>query len=156
LVHRFPGRIGSHVGRWDGRIGGRRAPAGSYLISVRARDQAGNAGTAPPRLPPERDEVKGKPGLQIRYLAAVPPMVPVRAGEQASRRVASGGRPYTWARTRAGRSRPVAEGQGEGVRLTLPVPALAEPGPYLVELRAGDDVARVPLAVSAAPDSPPA
>ncbi|MGB2710097.1 MAG: hypothetical protein WBC33_01165, partial [Conexibacter sp.] len=37
---------------WDGTLGGRPAPAGTYLMGLLVADRSGNAGTFPQRLPP--------------------------------------------------------------------------------------------------------
>jgi hypothetical protein len=155
LVHQFKGKVDSRVGRWDGRINGRPAPEGTYLIAVRARDQAGNPGTAPPVLPPARGEVEGHPGLEIRYLAATPPVEPIVPGGDVVLRVESAGRPYTWKLRRAARAQPLNQGSGDGSTLRISVPAEAEPGPYFVELRSGRHVARAPFVVRAPAERDP-
>lgn len=53
LVLRRLGRPRLNLLVWDGRLGARPAPAGTYLLAVRVSDLAGNAGTDPPRLPPQ-------------------------------------------------------------------------------------------------------
>ena len=104
LVARRTGRSGTGVLHWDGRagLGPARKPAapGSYLLAVRVRDAAGNIG--PTTLPPRRGAVAGNPGVSVRYLAAVPPAQPVRAGALTSVRVFAGGRRYRWRVRRLG------------------------------------------------------
>ncbi len=67
--------------RWDGRLAdGTFAPDGVYEVSVTGFDQAGNAGSAPRRLPPVRGGTVPGSGLSIRYLTVGGPLEPVSAG----------------------------------------------------------------------------
>ena len=93
--------------RWDGRVtGGGAAPTGSYLMVVRAQDAAGNVG--PRRVPPTRAEVRGHPGLNVRYLAARPARTVAFARGRMSFEVAADGRRYRWSVRRLGARRAVA------------------------------------------------
>src|SRR4029453_17469463 len=110
LVARRAERSGTATLHWDGRAGlgnvHRPAPAGSYLLVVRVRDAAGNIG--PVELPPRRGAVAGNPGLSVRYLAAVPPARPVKAGALTSIRVFAAGRRYRWRVHRLGSAHTVS------------------------------------------------
>jgi hypothetical protein len=68
--------------QWDGKVDGKPAPVGLYLVQVTARDRAGNDGTTPKDVPPERGESRGVPGFTIRAIAAQPPARPVTAGRK--------------------------------------------------------------------------
>jgi hypothetical protein len=116
---------------WDGKLGGRAAPPGTYLMGLLVADRSGNAGTFPPRLPDARGAAasRGAPaalpghgGVTIRRLAAAPPLVPVDAGKIAVVLVDARGRSYDWALRRLGDAAVVAHGQSDSVRLRVRVP----------------------------------
>ncbi|MGI8411848.1 MAG: N,N-dimethylformamidase beta subunit family domain-containing protein [Solirubrobacteraceae bacterium] len=86
---------------WDGRIGPRPAPAGTYLVGLDVTDKACNTGHFPLVLPPAPGST-AHAGVTVRYLAAQPPLDPVPAGSRTTVYVDSRGRPYTWTLTRAG------------------------------------------------------
>jgi hypothetical protein len=148
LVARRTGRSGTDVLHWDGRAGlgavHRPATAGSYLLVVRVRDAAGNIG--PVRVPPRKGAVKGHPGVTVRYLAAVPPARPVRAGTFASFRVQAAGRRYRWRMRRVGSTRPVARGTSRSETLRVRAPRGAS-AVALLELRSGSHTYETPFAV---------
>src|SRR5919206_3964920 len=52
LVQRFTGTAASTTGTWNGRVGGRPAPAGTYAFAVTVENRALVAGSAPAQLPP--------------------------------------------------------------------------------------------------------
>jgi flagellar hook assembly protein FlgD len=109
-------------GQWDGRIDGRLAPAGTYLIAAKAQDRAGNSGTAPRHLPPpEKGDAEGGVGVLVRPIAIAPPLSPVAPGTRTGIAVAAGGRRYSWSLRRPGGER-VARGKSRAQRLSLPVP----------------------------------
>ena len=132
--------------RWDGTLGARPAPAGTYLIGVLVADRAGNAGTSPRTLPPRPGQVGGPAGVTIRYLAAAPPLAPVRAGERATVLVDARGKPYRWALRRFGEPQVLARGRGHNVRLRLRVPR-GQSGLHVLTLTSGEHRVAVPLAV---------
>ena len=72
------------------------------MVVVRVRDSAGNLGTAPAVLPPVPGQVRGKPGITVRELAAQPPVVAVRAGERVAFDVDARDRAYRWDVRRVG------------------------------------------------------
>jgi len=148
-VARFKGRKGSRRGVWNGRTRGAPAPPGTYMVVVRVRDRSGNLGTAPAVLPPVADQVRGKPGITIRQIAAQPPAGPVRAGERVQFFVDSRKRPYRWTVRRIGASRPIKRGTGQpGKTLTMRAPNGVS-GAYLLSVSSGPYRARVPFLVQA-------
>jgi N,N-dimethylformamidase beta subunit-like protein/flagellar hook capping protein FlgD len=150
LVARRAGHSGSAELRWDGMtgLGRERRPAatGSYLLAVRVRDAAGNAG--PAALPPTRAGVKGHPGVEVRYLAATAPDGPVLAGEPARFRVFAAGRRYRWRARRLGSGRPVARGSSRASTLTFRAPR-GRSGIAILELRVGGHEYGAPFAIQA-------
>jgi flagellar hook assembly protein FlgD len=138
---------GKRSAEWDGRVDGAPAPPGTYLAQVITRDRAGNRGSTPVEVPPQRGESRGRPGITVRAIAAAPPLWPVTAGEKATINVDARRRPYRWRLRRVGRSRPVATGReapGDPVELTAPG---GDSGLYLLELRAGGHNTAVPVPV---------
>jgi hypothetical protein len=132
---------------WDGKVGGKAAPPGTYLVQVTTRDRAGNLGSTPAEVPPQRGESSGEPGLTVRAIAAAPPPRPVTAGERVTVNVDARRRSYRWRLRRVGRSRPAATGReqpGEPIELTAP---RGDSGMYVLELRAGPHTTAVPLLV---------
>jgi hypothetical protein len=132
---------------WDGKIGGKPAPVGEYLVQVTARDRAGNEGTTPARVPAERGATHGVPGLTIRAIAAEPPVHPVTAGSKVTINVDARGHAYHWSLRRLGTFKPVARGKvkpRQAVRLTAPE---GSSGLYILNLAAGSHTTRIPLLV---------
>jgi hypothetical protein len=131
--------------RWDGRVtGGRPAASGAYLLVVRAQDAAGNVG--PRQLPPRRRDVRGHPGLGVRYLDAYPTHPVARSGRRAVFAVKSDGRRYRWHVRRLGSGRVLARGASRDT--TLEVPArLARSGAAVLTLRIGSRRYTTPFAV---------
>jgi hypothetical protein len=108
---------------WDGTLGGRPAPPGTYLMGLLVADRSGNPGTFPRRLPPNPAQpLSGHAGVTIRQLAAAPPLTPVDAGDRATVLVDARGRPYRWALRRLGEPRVLARGRSHDPRLRLRVP----------------------------------
>jgi hypothetical protein len=147
LVARRLGRSNSPLLRWDGKVGlggqSRRAPSGNYLLMVRTRDAAGNAG--PPR-PPTRVRVKGHPGVRVRYIEGRGPLRPVEAGSQVAFDISNDGRRYDWSMRRLGSSRAVKRGSSRARTLELRAPR-GRTGVYLLTLRVGQHRYETPLAV---------
>ncbi|MGN6187693.1 MAG: N,N-dimethylformamidase beta subunit family domain-containing protein [Conexibacter sp.] len=149
-----PRRVGElHVGpgartaSWDGTLGGRPAPPGTYLMGVLVADRSGNVGTFPRRLPPA-GVVNGHAGVTIRRLAAAPPLAPVDAGKIAAVFVDARGRTYDWALRRLGTPKVLAHGRDTGARLRVRVPR-GQSGLYELTLatRHGGYRTTVPLVV---------
>src|SRR3954452_16644980 len=65
LVRRFAGAVRSTSGTWDGRVGGRPAPAGTYAFAVTVENRALVAGTAPQKLPPNPAGARPNTGVTI-------------------------------------------------------------------------------------------
>ena len=132
---------------WDGKVAGKPAPIGEYLVQVVARDRAGNEGTTPVKVPPDRGESRGVPGLTIRAIAAEPPVHPVTAGSKVTINVDARGHAYHWSLRRLGTLRPVARGKvkpKQPVRLTAPA---GNSGVYILNLAAGTHTTRIPILV---------
>jgi hypothetical protein len=148
-VAAFAGTAGRRRAVWDGRVNGRPAPAGTYVVVVVLRDRAGNVGTAPAVLPPIPGEIRGKPGITVRQIAAEPPLEPVRAGQRVQFFVDSRRRAYRWSIRRVGASRAVRRGRGApGKTLTVRAPGGVS-GAYLLQLSSGRSNAAVPFLVQA-------
>jgi len=142
---------GEREGEWDGRAGAAPAPPGAYQIVAEVPDRAGNVGRSAPDAP---GAVRGAPGVSVRALLARPPADPVRAGEPVPFAVDSRGRPYRWRLHRAGEPRPRRTGRRpSGGELRLRAPRDGS-GVYVLAVRAGDDVTRVPFAVQGARAAP--
>ena len=138
----FQDRSQPCVGRANPRGRARPAPSGDYLIVVRACDGAGNLGSAPSRLPPRRGDVRGKPGVTVRYLAATPASLAVRSGQIARVPVESPLGRFRFRLQRVGGGPVVARGEGRGPVLRFRVPKLGS-GLYVVTLRSNKEVAGV-------------
>jgi hypothetical protein len=148
-VARFRGRTGSRRGVWDGQVDGAPAPPGTYMVVVAVRDRAGNVGTAPAVLPPVPGQVRGKPGITVRQIAAQPPLEPVRAGSRVQFFVDSRRRSYRWNVRRVGASRAIKKGSAPAGRtLSLRAPRGIS-GAYLLQVRSGRYSTRVPFLVQA-------
>jgi flagellar hook capping protein FlgD len=133
--------------RWDGKVGGRPAPSGIYLVRLFARDRAGNRGVVPAQVPPESGEVRGVPGITVRAIVAEMPPRPVTAGEKVRINVDARRRPYKWTLRRFGKGKPVAQGReaaGAPVELTAPG---GDSGLYALRVIAGKQWNSVPLLV---------
>jgi hypothetical protein len=139
---------GLHRWVWDGRVAGKPAPAGTYLVQLGVRDQAGNLGRVPRRVRLGTLVASGHPGLTVRALAAQPPAGPVLAGSRVLVGVNSLHRPYTWQLRRIGRVRPVAHGRQAQPKLTFKAPD-GPSGIYLLDLRSGPAHVAVPILVQA-------
>jgi hypothetical protein len=127
---------------WNGEIGGRPAPAGTYLVGITAQDAA-------------CDQVSNRrptlgAGVTIRYLAVTPPLTPVDAGSGALVQVDSPLSGFTWKLRRAGSRKVLAHGSGPSgqVRLDVALPA-RRAGLYALAVRAGGHSAVVPLVAAA-------
>lgn len=154
-VASFRGGRGERIARWNGRIGGRPAPPGNYLVTVRVRDAAGNLGGGPALEPRRGVGGDGAPGVRVRYLEAVAPERPILAGNRARFFIRTERDRYRWSIRRVGAGRLARRGSSSArgrIPLTPRVPG--RPGIYLLELRAGAHSYRTPFAVRS-PDREP-
>ncbi|HUO75216.1 MAG TPA: N,N-dimethylformamidase beta subunit family domain-containing protein [Solirubrobacteraceae bacterium] len=134
---------------WDGKIRGRPAPPGTYLVGYAVVDRACNTGQFPARLPPAPGTT-AHAGVTIRYLAAEPTISPHPAGSRAFVLVDSRGQPYAWALRRAGTRKAVAHGTASSPLLHVLLPGSGGAGLYVLSLRSGAHRTAVPLAAAAA------
>jgi hypothetical protein len=134
---------------WDGTVGGRRVAPGTYLVVIRARDQAGNIGSSAP-IPPRfafREPLRGRGGITVRYLTAQAPSTPVTAGDQASVAVDSVDQSFTWTLRRAGYRGFRKRGRGTRSRVVhFPAPG-GKSGLYIFEARTRTHRTAAPLVV---------
>jgi hypothetical protein len=148
LVARRAGPRGTPNLSWDGHVGlhgrGRPAPPGTYLLAVRTRDAAGNLSRDP--LPRSRREVRGHPGVEVRYVAATAPRDPVRAGRSAVFSVQTDGRRYRYALRRLGSPRALKRGSSRASVLRVHVPRVRS-GVFVLTFRVGARRYRTPFAV---------
>jgi hypothetical protein len=147
VVAELPSASDTRTLTWDGRVGGRPAPPGTYLVQVTARDRAGNLGRAPAEVPPLPGQSRGHPGITVRTIAAEAPMRPVTAGRRVRINVDARKRPYRWLLRRVGTRKPVARGReaaGQPVELRAPG---GNSGLYVLELQAGHHTTAVPVPV---------
>jgi hypothetical protein len=150
LVLQFYGDAATGIGRWNGRLHGRSAPPGTYLVAVRTIDRVSNLGVSPPFGPAPKGARSGRPGITVRPLAVQTQLAAVRAGAAMQVSVdarVSGGR-YTWRVLRPGARTPVAQGRGSRPLLRLPAPRGAS-GVDVLEVRSGAYRARAPIVVAA-------
>jgi hypothetical protein len=145
-------RAGEGRTTWDGTDGGRRVSPGSYVAVVRSRDATGNIGQSVPdrvlRGRPRRGEqVPGRGGITVRYLAIQPPMVPTGAGREFEVAVDARGETYNWTLRRVGAPQPVRRSRrARGGPLRREAPD-GESGLFLFGARTRDRSAQVPVAV---------
>jgi hypothetical protein len=108
-------------GRLKTRGAARPAPAGSYVIVVRACDAAGNVGLSSNKLPPRRGSTHGQPGVTLRGVEIAPPTKPAIAGKVAAFAVNPPPGGYSYRLTRVGGTSE-ASGQARGKTLHLRMP----------------------------------
>jgi hypothetical protein len=137
-----------HMTTWNGTIDGLATPAGTYLIGLSTTDRACTTGQYPIVVPPAPGSTPHA-GLTIRYLAAEPPLDPVRAGTPAIVNVDSRTRPYRWTLALWAARKPVAHGRGTtpGAPLSVRLPRGQE-GLYVLSLRSGSHSTAVPIVAS--------
>ena len=134
---------------WNGRAGGRRVAAGTYVVVIRARDQAGNVGSSvaiPPR-PAFRRTFAGRGGITVRYLAAQPPSQPVISGQPVAVAVDSGGKRFRWTLRRIGERDIRKRGNGTRSRVVHFRAPGGKSGMYLFEVRTRSRKVAAPVVV---------
>lgn len=98
--------------KWTGRLDHRPLPAGTYVLSIGARDLAGNETPAGGRM---------QVTVVLRYIAVTPGVVRVRGGRPFRVQVETASRHYTWR---------LGQRHGERRRKTLRLRAPSTPGTY--------------------------
>ena len=135
---------------WDGKIHGRPAPAGTYLVGIKAQDPACNRASWPVVLPPSPGTTPHA-GVTIRYLTVTPPLMPTVSGSRASVAISSPTSGYVWRLRRSGSHKLLAHGSGpagsSAIRVRMP---RRRAGLYTLTVRAGTQSAVVPLVASQA------
>jgi hypothetical protein len=134
---------------WDGKIHGRPAAAGTYLIGLDVTDRACNTGHFPAEMPPVAGSTRGA-GVTVRYLAAQPPLDPVPAGSKALVLVDSRQHAYQWVLRGNGSPRALAHGAQSGYQLHVPLPR-GNAALYELAIRSGAYRVEVPLMARASP-----
>lgn len=148
VVSRTRLRDGARSVPWDGRVDGRPAPEGTYMLGIEETDAAGNRGRYPQTLEPLPASVRGRPGVTVRRLGVVPPTLPQRPGAVLEVPVSSGGRPASWVlRTASGRRVASGRSRGGSVRARLP---RRSSGLLLLAIGAAGSRVVVPVAVNRA------
>jgi hypothetical protein len=150
-VFRRPVKLADGARRWtwNATAGGRRVAAGTYLVVVRARDQAGNVGSSTP-VPPRlafRRRLPGRGGITVRYLTAQPAAEPVAAGERASVAVASVDKRFTWTLRRVGEREIRKRGRGTRSRVVRFAAPGGKSGLYLFQVRTRSRHVAAPVVV---------
>jgi hypothetical protein len=141
---------------WNATAGGRRVAAGTYLVVVRARDQAGNVGSSTP-VPPRlafRRTLPGRGGITVRYLTAQSTAEPVAAGDRASVAVASVDKRFTWTVRRVGEREIRKRGRGTRSRVVRFAAPGGKSGLYLFAVRTRARHVAAPLVVQSGGSRP--
>jgi len=134
---------------WDGTVRGRRVAAGTYLVVIRARDQAGNVGSSAP-IPPRfayREPLPGRGGITVRYLTAQGSTRPVMAGEQAAVAVDTVDKNFNWSVRRVGEGEVRKRGRGTRSRVVRFTAPGGKSGLFVFEVRTRSRKAATPLVV---------
>jgi flagellar hook assembly protein FlgD len=147
---------GAKVWTWDGKTpSGRPVSAGTYLVSIETRDQAGNRGLSPPLnrrgLPASSYGAKlpGHGGITVRYLGVRPPNVATPAGDPVEFFVDARRKPWTWSVRRVGSGTATPSRRKTSARVRLHAPG-RESGVYLMQARTATHTSSVPFAVQSA------
>jgi hypothetical protein len=134
---------------WDGTARGRRVAAGTYVVIIRARDQAGNVGSSAP-IPPRfafREQLPGRGGITVRYLTAQGSTRPVTGGERAAVAVDSVGKNFNWSVRRVGEREVRKRGRGTRSRVVHFTAPGGKSGLYVFEVRTRSRKAATPVVV---------
>ena len=147
LVEALPVAAGATSATWDGTLGGKPVPAGTYMVAIRARDAAGNVASDPSVLPPvPAHPPAGASGITVRYLGVQPPSVPAIQRSATAFGVDARGQSYRWSLARVGASRARAGGSATKPILNLKAPGGIS-GLYLLGVASGTHSEAVPFTV---------
>jgi hypothetical protein len=148
-VDGFKGRRGRRAAVWDGLIGGKPAPEGSYLFSVTVQDKAGNQGSAPAVLPPLRSFAVPRDGVAVTYFSLYGPPVPVKPGAIARFTIGPVSRPVRWRLALYARAGTIKSGVSHGTSIGVRIPTSADSDVYSFSATTSDGRrATWPLVVS--------
>ena len=147
-VDRFAEPLGKSTATWDGMIGHKPAPAGTYLVGITVQDVACNQATWPAVMPPTPGTTPGA-GVTIRYLSVTPPLTPAASGSRVSVPVVSQAA-ITYELRRAGTAKVVAHGTGGAgsVQASVRLPK-HEAGLYELTVHSAGHTSTVPIAAYA-------
>lgn len=147
LLTSFNASAKSQTATWDGKVNGKPAPAGTYMVGLSVKDASCTDGKFPATSTPAPGSTAGA-GVNFNYLTAKPPLTPVPAGQNAAIAVSTGGQSFNWALRL--NNKVVAQGHGAAGAGTLHVKPPQE-GLYSLALRSknGHSI-NVPLVASTA------
>jgi len=151
IVRRFPLPDKPSSISWDGRIGGRPAADGVYLLGLTETDGAGNRGSSLARLTPVAGPARGKPGVTVRHLGVQAPSLPARPGQVVRVGVDARGHAFEWSLRPSTGGALLSHGKARGTRLVFRVPAKAR---GVVQLTVAGNGSRVSVPVAIATGKP--
>jgi len=151
IVKRFPLPDKPTALTWDGRIEGRAAPDGLYLLGLTETDSAGNRGSTPAKLTPVAGPPRGKPGVTVRHLGVQAPSLPAGPGQVARVVVDARGRAFEWSLRPGAGGALLAHGKGKGTKLSFRIPAKAR---GVIQLTVAGNGSRVSVPVATATGKP--
>ncbi len=145
----LPGGVRSLT--WDGTAqDGTPLEPGTYAVTLRTRDVAGNVGTSS-KLPPDPPYGEGLPGhggITIRSIGVQTALEPTIAGSAATFGVDARGRTFAWSVRRAGEREPYREGRPRtGAVVAIDAPEVDHSGLYLFEAHTRAATTTVPFPV---------
>jgi flagellar hook assembly protein FlgD len=146
-------RDGAKEWRWNGLTpSGRPVSAGTYLVAIETRDQAGNRGLSPALdrrgLPAATygETLPGRGGITVRYLGVRPPATAARTGDEVEFFVDARQKPWTWSVRRVGTNEATSPRRKTSARVRQHAPG-RESGVYLMQVRTATHTTSVPFAV---------
>jgi hypothetical protein len=150
LVTELKPKLTARSAIWYGKIDGRPAPAGTYLVGITAQNPACDQASWPIVLPPAAGTTPHA-GVSVRYLSVTPPLTPTVSGSRASVAVDSPDAAYTWKLRRSGTAKVLAHGAGAAgaTHIEVRMPR-HQAGLYTLVVRSGAHSAAVPLVASQA------
>jgi hypothetical protein len=156
IVRRFRGNE-RRVGVWRGEVSAgpdavEPAPDGDYAFTVTARDRAGNEGFGPTEIPSRRSARPGT-GVTVRSFSLAGPLGVVPVGSRAQLEVGPVDRSFDYALSRLGDPKVLRRGGRVGGRFQVGIPKTLTTGVYVVRVRADDQRAVWPLAVTGLPQT---